>query len=189
MTMVFCNRDDFQETVQELSELLAKPEDYSQVVWKVEYLSRTDWYHFYGMIRSGVGSGVGHLYDRVDSQASDIPFDDCVSIALGFHTNAYISTYSGQRSSTTDILEEVETRGCIDAEVVRFGIEARTTEMGGRKVMAVTDIAFVGLRDAAQRKHLTGMTSDAPSLKWCRDRRFISASPIVSTADFGFVGL
>lgn len=188
--MQFCNRDDFQETVQELSALLAKPEHYSQVVWKVEYLSRTNWYHFYGMIRSGVGSGVGHVYDRVDRRNANIPFDDCVSIALGFHTNACISTYSGQRSVTTDILEEVETRGCIDAEVVRFGIEARTTEMGGRKVMAVTDIAFMGLCDIAQRKHIIGITSDAPSLKWCRNRRFISALPVtLPTADIGFAGL
>lgn len=188
--MQFCNRDDFQETVQGLSEVLAKPEHLSQVVWKLEYLSRTDWYHFYGMIRSGEGSGVGHVYDRVDCQASNTPFGDCISIALGFHANACISTYSGERTVATDILEEVETRGCIDAEVVRIGIEARSSEMGGRKVVAVTDIAFVGLSDIAQRKHMIGITSNTPSLKWCRDRRFISALPILSqTADFGFAGL
>lgn len=188
--MQLCNRDDFQETVQELSELLAEPQNYSQVVWKVEYLSRTEWYHFYGMIRSGVGSGVGHVYDRVDRQASNIPFGDCVSIALGFHTNACVSAYSGERPVTTDILEEVEMRGCVDAEVIRFGIEARTTEMGGRKVMAVTDIAFLGLSDTAQLKHMIGITSGAPSLRWCKNRRFISASPIVSRiANVGFAGL
>lgn len=81
MTMPFCNREDFHETVKELSALLAKPEHYSQVVWKIEYLSRTDWYHFYGMIRSGVGSGVGHVYERVERRNANILFDDCVSIA------------------------------------------------------------------------------------------------------------
>lgn len=188
--MPVCNRDDFQDTLHDLSGLLAEPAQYSQVVWKVEYLSRTDWHHFYGMIRSGASSGVGHVYDRIDRQAYALPFDDCVSVALGFHTNVCISTYSGDRSVTTDILEQVETAGCVDAEVVRFSIEARTTQLGGRKVMAVTDIVFIGLSDTAQQRRIRSITSEVPSMKWCRDRRFISASPILSSTDnFGFAGI
>ncbi len=188
--MPVCNRDNFQDTLHDLSGLLAKPEQCNQAVWKVEYLSRKGWHHFYGMIRSGASSGVGHVYDRIERRALDVPFDDCVSVALGFLTNASISTYAGKRSVTTDILEEVETRGCVDAEVVRFGIEARTTQLGGRKVMAVTDIVFIGLSNTAQQRRITAITSEVPSVKWCRDRRFISASPILSPpADLGFAGI
>lgn len=184
------NRDDFMETLHDLSGLLERPEQCNQAVWKFEYLSRTNWHHFYGMIRSGASSGVGHVYDKTYRRAFDVPFDDCVSVALDFLTNACITTYGGKCSVTTDILEDVETRSCVDAEVVRFGIEVTTTQLGGRKVMAVTDIAFIGLHDAALAQQITAITSKVPSVKWCRDRRFISASPIISpTADLGFAGI
>lgn len=171
------DRDDFQQTIQDLSGLLAELNAHEQVVWKVEYLSQSDWYHFYGMVRNGQSSGVGHVYDRLERQANNVSPHECISIALGFHANACILTYGGRRSVSTDILEEIETRGATGAEVIRLGVEARSNEASGRKVMSVTDVAFIGLRHIDQAHSLRSLTTKEPSIKWCRDRRFISALP------------
>lgn len=180
--MTNSDRDDFQETIQELSGLLAQPHTYEQVVWKVEYLSLSDWYHFYGMVRNGQASGLGHVYDRLARRAKSVQPDEFISIALGFHANAGILKYGGKRSVGTDILEEIETRGVIGAEVIRLGLEAKSKGLQGRNVMSVTDIAFIGLRNNDHTHLLESLTSGGPSIKWCRDRRFISASSAMSIA-------
>lgn len=177
-----CDRHDFQETIQQLSGLLRRSHAYEQVVWKVEYLSLGDWYHFYGMVRNGQASGLGHVYDRLERRATSVLPDECISIALGFHANAGILTYGGKRSVSTDILEEIETRGVTGAEVIRLGVEAKSKDIQGRNVISVTDIAFIGLRSCDQSHLLENLKSNAPSLKWCRDRRFISASPAMPIA-------
>lgn len=176
------DRENFQETVQELSGLLAQPHAYEQLVWKLEYLSLGDWYHFYGMVRHGQASGLGHVYDRFERRANNVSPDECISIALGFHANAGILTYGGKRSVSTDILEEIETRGVTGAEVIRLGVEAKSKGLQGRNVMSVTDIAFIGLTNSDQSNLLESLTSNTPSLKWCRDRRFIGACSAMSIA-------
>jgi len=40
------DRETFRESLQSLSGVLSQPSAYEQVVWKIEYLSDTSWYHF-----------------------------------------------------------------------------------------------------------------------------------------------
>lgn len=129
------------------------------------------------MVRNGQSSGVGHVYDRLERQANNVSPQECISIALAFHANASIHTYGGRRSVSTDILEEIETKGAAGAEVIRPGEEARSKEASGRKVMSVTDVAFIGPRHSVQAECLLSFTTNELSIKWCRDRRFISALP------------
>jgi len=58
--MANVDRENYQDIVQDLSGILAQPGMYDQVVWKVEYLSHHGWCHFYGLIRHGESSGIGH---------------------------------------------------------------------------------------------------------------------------------
>lgn len=173
------DRESFQDSVQDLSEVLAQPGTFNQVVWKIEYLGQTGWYHFYGLIRDGKSSGIGHLYDRLSGETTNISPDNCVSIALAFNINPCITVYRGANSVSTNILDEVESRGVSGSEVIRIGIEARVFETGGRSVKSLTDIAYVGLSQSDDALLIPSATSqNQPSLKWCRNRRFISSLPI-----------
>lgn len=184
--MVDIDRENYQDIVQDLSGILAQPGTYDQVVWKVEYLSHHGWYHFYGLIRNGESSGIGHRYDRVTGEATNLSPDECISVALAFNTNASIVAYSGNKSSSTAILEDAESEGAVDVDVIRVAIETRETEPSGRRVMSVTDTAFLGLPLPDQLPSVKRLWVDrGPSLKWCRDRRFISSLPILVTDPSG----
>lgn len=177
--MVDVDRESYQDIVQDLSGILAQPGIYDQVVWKVEYLNHHGWYHFYGMIRNGESSGIGHRYDRMTGEATNLSPDECISVALAFNTNASIVAYSGSNSNSTAILEEAESEEAVSVDVIRVAIETRETEPSGRRVMSVTDTAFIGLPLPDQPwsgKRLWAVRG--PSLKWCRDRRFISSLPV-----------
>lgn len=177
--MVDVDRANYQDIVQDLSGILAQPGTYDQVVWKVEYLSHHGWYHFYGLIRNGESFGIGHRYDSVTGRATNLSPDECISVALAFNTNASIVAYSGSKSNSTAILEDAEYEGAVDVDVIRVAIEARETEPSGRRVMCVTDTAFIGLSLPDQIWSVKRLWSNrGPSLKWCRDRRFISSLPV-----------
>lgn len=188
--MPACCRKDFQDAVQALSGMLAEPAEFEQVIWKIEYLSQAARYHFYGMSRHGELSGIGHLYDTASARAANVPSVECVPVALGFDRNDWIVAYGASRTVSTDILEQVETLGATGAEVLRICVEARSQDGGGRKVMWVTDIAFIGLQSERQADLLKSvMLADGPSLRWCRDRRFIGAAPALARiGDPGILG-
>jgi hypothetical protein len=176
--MVEVDRENYQDIVQDLSGILAQPGMYDQVVWKVEYLSHHGWYHFYGLIRNGDSSGIGHRYDSMTGEATNLSPDECISVALAFNTNASIVAYSGSKSNSTAILEEAESKVAVDVDVIRVAIETRETESSGRRVMSVTDTAFIGTPLADQLSAIRLLMDRGPSLKWCRDRRFISSLPV-----------
>ncbi|MGA1834561.1 MULTISPECIES: hypothetical protein [Rhizobium] len=177
--MVDVDRENYQDIVQDLSGILAQPGTYDQVVWKLEYLSLHGWYHFYGLIRNGESSGIGHRYDSIRGEATNLSPDECISVALAFNTNASIVAYSGSKATSTAILEDAESEGAVDVDVIRVAIETRETEPSGRRVMSVTDTAFIGLPLPNQISSVKRLWVDrGPSLKWCRDRRFISSLPV-----------
>ncbi len=155
------------------------------MVWKVEYLSHHGWYHFYGLIRNGDSSGIGHRYDSMTGEATNLSPDECISVALAFNTNASIVSYSGSKSNSTSILEEAESEGAVDVDVIRVAIETRETEPSGRRVMSVTDAAFIGTHLADQLPASCLSKDRGPSLKWCRDRRFISSLPVFAEGSVG----
>jgi hypothetical protein len=170
-------RAAFFDTIQDLIHAQGRNE-YDQVIWKAEYLNRHDrWYHFYGFIRSGKVCSIGHEYDLRAGSARSIEAETSVFTLLDFSANATIAAYVGYRSVSTEILGEITECALERPEVVRVGIEARSRLSGGRRLMAVTDIAFVGLRDTTAcscRSLTTSFVS--PYRKWCRDRRYITAA-------------
>lgn len=183
--MANVDRENYQDIVQDLSGILAQPGIYDQVVWKVEYLSHHGWYHFYGLIRNGDSSGIGHRYDSMTGEATNLSPDECISVALAFNTNASIVSYSGSKSNSTSILEEAESEGAVDVDVIKVAIETRETEPSGRRVMSVTDAAFIGTHLADQLPASCLSKDRGPSLKWCRDRRFISSLPVFAEGSVG----
>jgi hypothetical protein len=177
------DRETFQESLQSLSGVLSQPSAYEQVVWKIEYLSNSNWYHFYGMIRDGQSSGVGHRYDRISRTTTALSPDECISVALGFNANLGVVAYRGERSFSFDILDEIESEGAGDADVIRIAFEIRDPEAGGRPVTSVTDVAYVGLAVPDRALGLKSLALDeGPSRQWCRDRRFIGSSSVPATA-------
>lgn len=120
-TMQDHDRETFQESLKSLSGVLSQPSAYEQVVWKIEYLSDTSWYHFYGMIRDGQSSGIGHRYDRISRKTTALSPDECISVALGFNANLGVVAYRGERSFSFDILDEIESEGVGDAASMGVG--------------------------------------------------------------------
>jgi len=118
-------------------------------------------------------------------EATNLSPDECISVALAFNTNASIVAYSGSKSNSTAILEEAESEGAADVDVIRVAIETRETEPSGRRVMSVTDAAFIGTPLADQLPARCLSKDRGPSLKWCRDRRFICSLPVFARHSVG----
>ncbi|TDK29914.1 hypothetical protein E2F50_22250 [Rhizobium deserti] len=178
-------QEEYFDTVRQLAEALSDSAIYEQVVWKAEYLTRdTHWFHYYGIIRGGRACSIGHEYDVHSRGARNVDPATFVSTLMEFDKNARVVGYGGNKSTAIDILDEIDLTGAESAEIVRISIQTRETMLCGRRVMSMTDVAYVGFEQSDQgdlcRRHLKADTT-VISLRWCRDRRFICANLMPTT--------
>jgi hypothetical protein len=174
-------RSEFFDTLQDLCGYLEETGGQDQIVWKAEYLTRKGrWFHYYGINRAGRSSSIGHEFDPLTGNARDACPSALLFTLLNFDANRTILTYMGNNTVATDILLEVQEANGEMPEIIRLSIEARCAMPCGRRMTAITNVAFVGF---ARRKSRRRASERAPpkggdiSLKWYRDRRYISALP------------
>lgn len=178
-------RPEFFETIQSLAELQDGVSRYDQIVWKIEYLSRSGhWFNYYGIIRGSRSCSIGHDYDVSSGLPRNVDAETSICTALDFDANNGIAAYRGFRKNATDILDEVQAFDPDIPEVLRLSAECRETMPRGRRVTVVTDMAFVGFKRhlPVGEPRLFANDKNLPSLVWCRGRRFISALDFETSA-------
>lgn len=172
-------RAAFFDTIKELCDVLDETHPYDQVVWKVEYLTRgTRWYHYYGMSRGQQSASIGHVYEVETGSARPADPATLIFTLLDFAANRQIAAYSGRRTVATDILEDVEETVEAVPEIVRLSIERRRSVPCRRRIVSITDMAFVGVLEAPAVDASRPLARDRDFLspKWCRDHHFIEGT-------------
>lgn len=167
-------REEYLETLHQACETFESFDDFRQVIWKMEYLTRScRHYHYYGIFRAGHTSTAGHeLSDREGLNRSADP-ENMLEVMLGFEANSDVIHYGGPFTKARDILRSLGI--CSDqAEVVRLSIEKRGQTHCGRKLVIVTDVAYLGFRTSPPVEVLSHLAlTPEISPHWCRDRHFI----------------
>jgi hypothetical protein len=169
-------RAEFLETLHQACETFESFDEYTQVVWKAEYLTRScHHFHYYGICRAGCTSMAGHEINDRDGLNRGADPENMMAVMLGFEANSSIVPYTGPWTKAGQILLNLGSDGDHQAEIVRLSIEKRGQSYCGRKVVVVTDVAYVGFTTpppATVLSHLSATPDVSPH--WCRERHFIS---------------
>jgi len=169
--------DEFIDALHELDESSESFNDYTQVMWRLEYLTSDGrQLQYYGIHRDGQRSTAAHVLG--DSE----DFDQCLDpdkmpfAMLGFIRNVSIVPYMGKAMNLHGILADIERPQIEMPEITKISIEKRGKSDGGRNRVVVTNVAYLGFRNLIsldEREAIASALEISPH--WCRERHYLQS--------------
>jgi hypothetical protein len=183
-------RNQFLETLQEVTDLARGEIECERALWDVEYIGRRNTsYHFNGSIHDGERSNTGHSFDARRGTIAQIDGNMLTFALLDFQENAVIAAYAGQDANAVQIAESVRLANAM-SEVVYVAIrQEHKTDIGG-ETQTMTCFIFVGFEQACDADDVgpgLGLASsiDFISPHWSRHRTTLITTPPQKTTIFG----
>lgn len=173
------HRKAFLETLCELRGAFG---DDVQVMWKAEYITRElRHFQYYGIHRAGHVSTAGCEMSDRDGFNQDSDPENMLAVMLRLMTNGRVASYRGDMTNPREIAASLGRFDDPPPEVARLSIERRGKTIDGRKLVIVTNVAYLGFRTSipAPAKDILAAMPEI-SRHWCRDRHYIAglAAPV-----------